>query len=175
MGHARAGELYAGLEDVRGSRAGAGTVELIVPRPDVDEREVIVEGTLDPEEGLVGDTWRIRGSAHPDMQLTLINARAIDLVAGSRERRALAGDQLYVDLDLSTDNLQPGTRLAVGSAVVVVSEAPHTGCAKFSGRFGSEALRFVNSPVGRALRLRGINAKVMEPGAVRQGDAVRKL
>lgn len=175
MGHASAGELYAGLEDVRGSLAGEGTVELIVRRPDVDEREVIVEGTLDPEEGLVGDTWRIRGSAHPDMQLTLMNARAIALVAGSRERWALAGDQLDIDLDLSTDNLQPGTRLAVGSAVVVVSEPPHTGCAKFSRRFGSEALRFVNSPVGRALRLRGINAKVVEPGTVRQRDAVRKL
>ena len=86
------------------------------------------------------------GSANPDAQLTLMNARVVALVAGERERWPLAGDQLYVDLDLSADNLPPGTRLAVGSAVIEVTPEPHTGCAKFSARFGSEALRFVNSP-----------------------------
>lgn len=130
-----------------------------------------------------GDHWRARGSrstpdgsADPECQLTLMNARLVDLLAGG-DRRAwpLAGDQLCVDLDLSAENLPAGTRLAVGTAVIEVTAPLHTGCAKFSARFGSPALRFVNSPEGRALRLRGLNARVVEPGEVRPGDAVRRL
>jgi hypothetical protein len=175
-------ELQAGLDAIRRSPTEAGTVELIVRRPAIGEREVIAEGTLDPEEGLVGDGWRARGSGHredgsadPDAQLTLINARLAALVARDPERRPLAGDQLFVDLDLSEDNVAAGTRLAVGSAVIEVTALPHTGCAKFSARFGSDALRFINSPTGRALHLRGINGRVVEPGVIRQGDAIRKL
>jgi MOSC domain-containing protein YiiM len=180
--HASSTELDAGLDEIMLSPAGAGTVELIVRRPGVDEREVVEEGALDLEDGLVGDTWRTRGSksrpdgsANPDAQVTVMNSRLIALVARHRERWPLAGDQLYVDLDLSADNLPPGTRLAVGSAVLEVTAAPHTGCAKFSARFGSDALRFINSPLGRGLRLRGINTRVVEPGTVRRGDEIRKL
>lgn len=182
MRHATAQELEAGLDGIRASPAVAGTVELIVRRPAEDEREVLDEGVLDPAEGLVGDTWRHRrssrtadGSASPDMQLTLMNERVAALVARAPERRPLAGDQLYVDLDLSADNLPPGTRLALGSAVIEVTAEPHTGCGKFSARFGSDATRFVNSPTGRELQLRGINARVVEAGTVRRGDAIRKL
>ena len=174
--------LAAGLEEVLGSPADAGTVELIVRRPAVDEREVVEEAILDLEQGVVGDSWQARGSrrmpdgsANPEAQVTLMNARAAALVAGPRERWPLAGDQLYVDLDLSVENLPPGTRLAVGGAVVEVSAEPHTGCAKFSARFGSDALRFFNSPEGRARRLRGVNTRVVEGGTVRAGDAVRKV
>lgn len=182
MDHVGAEELQAGLEEVRRSPPDEGTVELIVRRPAEDERDVIEAGMLDLDEGLVGDTWRARGSrqtgdgsAHPDMQVTVTNSRLIALVAQGRERWPLAGDQLYVDLDLSAANLPPGTRLAVGSAVLEVTDQPHTGCAKLSQRFGSEALRFINSQEGRSLRLRGVNTRVVEPGAVRQGDVVRKL
>jgi hypothetical protein len=182
MEHVAAEALETGLDEVRGSPAEAGTIELIVRRPAVDEREVVEEGTLDLEDGLVGDSWRSRGSVrrgdgspNPDAQVTLMNARLAALVAGDRERWPLAGDQLYVDLDLSTGNLPPGSRLAVGSAVLEVTAEPHTGCAKFSARFGSDALRFINSPTGRELRLRGINTRVVEPGLVRRGDAIRKL
>ena len=115
------------------------------------------------------------GSAHPGMQLTLMNARAIAVIARERDRWPLAGDQLYVDLDLSPDNLPPGTRLALGSAVVEVTDVPHTGCAKFTERFGTAAIRFVSSPDGRALRLRGMYARIVETGPVRAGDVVRKL
>lgn len=181
-GHATAEELEAGLDEIRRAPADEGTVELIVRRPAVEEREVLEEATLDLEEGLVGDCWRTRGSsstpdglAHPDRQLTLTNARVIGLVARDRERWALAGDQLYVDLDLSPENLPPGTRLAVGSAVLEVTDELHTGCAKFTARFGSAAIRFVNSKAGRALRMRGMYAKVVEPGTIRRGDTVRKL
>jgi MOSC domain-containing protein YiiM len=175
VSHVAADELQAGLEEVRRSPAGEGTVELIVRRPAVDERVTLEEGAFALDEGLVGDNWRARGTVNPDAQVTVMNARLIALVAGSRERWPLAGDQLYVDLDLSAANLPPGTRLAVGKAVLEVTAEPHTGCAKFSARFGSDALRFINSPEGRALRLRGVNARVVEPGPVRQGDAVRKL
>lgn len=175
-------ELHAGLHRIRESPVDDGVLELIVRRPAVDVREVLPEAELDPAHGLVGDTWRIRrssrtpdGSAHPEMQLNIMNARAVHLVAGSRARWALAGDQLYVDLDLSGRNLPPGTRLAIGSAIVEVTPLPHTGCAKFVRRFGLDAMKFVNSPIGRELNLRGVNARVVVGGRIRTGDAVRKL
>lgn len=172
------------LDHLRASPADAGVVALIVRRPAEGEREEIEAGELDAAAGLVGDSWRERpsrstpdGRAHPDKQITVMNARMAALLAGEApDRRALAGDQLYVDLDLSVRNLPPGTRLAFASgAVIEVTEPPHTGCAKFSARFGVDALRFVNSPVGKELRLRGLNARVVTPGAVRLGDTVTKL
>jgi hypothetical protein len=180
--HLTVSRLEEGLDHVRSSPTDVGRVELIVRRPAVDAREVLDEGILDLADGLVGDSWRTRGSsrmadgsAHPDMQLNVINARLSSLVAVDPDRRALAGDQLHLDLDLSHANLPAGTRLALGNAVIEVTEIPHAGCAKFRDRFGADALRFVNSPTGRELRLRGLNAKVVVAGTVRQGDAVRKL
>lgn len=174
--------LEESLDRIRQAPQDGGTVELIAARPGVDEREVLSEGWLEVGGGLKGDTWRSRGSnrtpdgsANPDAQLTLMSARAAAAIAGERERWALAGDQLYVDLDLSLANLPPGSRVQIGSAVIEFSEAPHTGCAKFSARFGNEAQVFVNSPAGRELRLRGANCKVVVAGLVRQGDVIRKL
>ncbi len=174
--------LEAGLDHIRAAPTDGGTVELIARRPAVDQREVLTEARLDVLEGLVGDTWLVRGSSrmpdggpNPDAQLTLMNARAAAAVAGERERWPLAGDQLYVDLDLSHANLPPGSRVQIGSAVIEFSEPPHTGCAKFSARFGVDALKFVNSPVGRELRLRGANCRVVVAGRVRTGDSIKKL
>jgi MOSC domain-containing protein YiiM len=176
MRHAIPEELEAGLDDVRLAPADEGTVELIVRRPAEGEREVLDEGTLDTAVGLVGDRWSASGgAANPDTQLTLINVRLLALISPERERWPLAGDQLCVDLDLSEDNLPPGTRLAIGDAEIEVTAEPHTGCAKFSARFGSDALRFINSPVGRSLHLRGINARVVMPGIVRAGETIRKV
>ena len=175
-------ELEAGLDEVRQSPKNGGTLEMIVRRPRVDGREVLEEGELDLEMGLVGDTWIERGSsrtadgsAHPDMQLNVINARLLDLVAQDKARWQLAGDQLIVDFDLSEENIPPGTQLAIGSAVIEVTAQPHTGCQKFVARFGRDAMLFVNSPVGKQLHLRGINARVVQPGTIRRGDAVRKV
>jgi MOSC domain-containing protein YiiM len=180
--HAELIRLEEGLDHIRAAPADSGTLQLIVRRPAVDEREVLTEARLDLHDGVVGDTWVTRGSSRtpdggpsPDAQLTLMNARAAAAIAGERERWSLAGDQLYVDLDLSRANLPPGSRVQIGSAVIEFSEAPHTGCAKFSARFGVDALKFVNSPVGRELRLRGANCRVVVAGEVRTGDAIRKL
>jgi MOSC domain-containing protein YiiM len=180
--HLKTDELEAGLDHVRSSPADAGTVELIVRRPDIDLREVIEEGELDLEEGLVGDNWRPRGSgakgdapAHPDKQVALINSRCVALLAGHRDRWQLAGDQFHVDFDLSTENLPAGSRLQLGSAVIEITDQLHLGCAKFSQRFGVDALRLVNSDAGRRLRLRGVYARVVQPGTVRQGSAIAKI
>lgn len=175
--------LDAGLDDIRRSPADDGRLDLLVRRPELGEREILGVGELTLEQGLAGDTWDRRpsrrtpdGGPHPDMQLNIINARLSSLLGGGDDGlRALVGDQLHVDLDLSEDNLPAGTRLAIGDAVVEVTDQPHTGCAKFAARFGAEALRFVNVGVGKELRLRGINAKVVTPGTIRPGDPVRKL
>jgi MOSC domain-containing protein YiiM len=177
--HLTTAELEAGLSHIRSSPTDDGLLELIVRRPAVDQREVMEAAELDLEKGLVGDTWRVRGASdggpHPETQLNVMNARAIALIAGDVERRSLAGDQLYIDLDLSEENLPVGMRLAIGDAVIEVTEPPHRGCQKFSSRFGLDALRFVNSEVGQALRLRGLNARVVVPGWIRQGNVVTKM
>ena len=181
MKHLTLAELEAALPAVLGSPKDAGPLELIVGRPAVGRRAVLETGELDLVTGLVGDTWNIRtsrrtpdGSPHPDMQITVMNSRVIALIAGEKARWGLAGDQLYVDLDISAANLPPGTQLAVGSAVIEVTDQPHTGCAKFLKRFGVDATKFVNSSQGLTMRLRGINARVIVPGRIRTGDRVQK-
>lgn len=180
--HVSMAELEAGMDHIRQSPKDNGTLMMIVRRPQEDEREIVGEGELDPLHGVLGDNWKTRGSGHtPDglvnsnTQITIMNARTIALLAQDEERWSLAGDQLYIDMDLSADNLPAGTRLTIGSAVIEVSAEPHTGCKKFSSRFGVEAMRFVNSPEGKQLHLRGINAKVIQAGRIRVGDIVRKI
>ena len=182
MEHPTTVELTNGLDRILRSPSDEGGLKLIVRRRGESEREVLTEATLDRTEGLLGDTWRSRGSrrtpdrlADPKMQLTVMNARVAALVAVDDDRWKLAGDQLYVDLDLSEANLPPGSRLAVGSAVIEVTDAPHLGCKKFRERFGEDALRFVNSDIGRKLRLRGVNTKVVGSGRLELGDTIRKL
>lgn len=180
--HKTATELEAGLESIRQSPRDRGVLQMIVRRPAVGVREVLEHAELDVFEGLVGDSWRQRtsrrtadGSPHPDMQINIMNSRVVDLVAQHKERWPLAGDQLFIDLDLSGDNLPPGTRLALGSAVIEITAQPHTGCTKFAARFGPDATKFVNSAAGKELRLRGVNAKVVHSGAIRVGNLVRKV
>jgi MOSC domain-containing protein YiiM len=171
-----------GLALIADSPVDVGTVELIARRPADGEREVVGDAQLDVEVGLVGDNWSTRPNRHtadggpdPDAQVTVMNARAAALFATARDQWPLAGDQLYVDFDLSEANVAPGTRLSIGSAVVEVTAEPHNGCAKFRRRFGEDVLRLVNSPRGKQLHLRGINTKVVVSGEVRPGDEVRKV
>ena len=180
--HLTLDELTAGLTAIRESPKHEGVLECIVRRPRQGEREVLEEGELDLSDGLVGDSWRTRrsrqtpdGSPHPDMQLNVMSSRVIALVAQNKSRWPLAGDQLFVDLDLSAANLPPGTRLGIGSATIEVTPQPHTGCSRFVAHFGADAVKFVNSALGKQLHLRGINAKVVRPGTIRVGDVVKKL
>ena len=181
MKHLTMAELEAGLDEIRRSPKDEGILELIVRRPKVEEREVLEAAELDLLDGLVGDSWKTRGSTrtadkspHPDMQINVMNSRVIALVAQHKGRWPLAGDQIFLDLDLSAANLPAGSRLAIGSAIIEVTAPPHTGCQKFVARFGMEAMKFVNSPLGKQLHLRGINAKVVRPGAIRVGDVATK-
>lgn len=173
--HLTRAELEAGLDAIRNSPKHEGVVELIVTRPSHGAREILDQARLDPADGLVGDSWRTRvESPDPETQINVMNARAIALIAQDKGRWPLAGDQLFVDLDLADENLPPGSQIEIGSAVIQVSAEPHTGCRKFVERFGVEAMKFVNSPVGRQLHLRGINARVVRAGTVRVGDVARK-
>lgn len=180
--HLTMAELEAALDHLREAPRDEGVVELIVRRPRVDEREVLEEAELDPVKGLIGDSWCFRGSSrtadggpHPEMQINIMNSRVAALVAQDKSRWSLAGDQLYINMDLSKENLPGGTRLAIGSAVLEVSSLPHTGCHKFVSRFGIDAMKFVNSSVGKQLCLRGINARVVQAGVVRLGSTAKKL
>ena len=180
--HATLDELRGSLDDVRQAPADRGVVAMVVRRPAADLREVLQEGLFLEVEGLSGDTWRQRhsprtpdGAPHPDTQITLMGTRALRAITPDETRWPLAGDQLIVDLDLTYENLPPGTRLRIGEATLEVTDQPHTGCAKFIERFGIDAMKWVNSPEGRALNLRGIYAKVVSPGVVRPGDTIRKL
>ncbi len=182
MKHLTMDELEAALDHLRQAPKDDGVLQLIVRRPRVDEREVLDEAQLDPVKGLIGDSWIFRkssrtpdGSPHPETQLNIMNSRVTALVAQDRERWPLAGDQLYIDMDLGKQNLPPGSRIAIGSAVIEVSALPHTGCHKFVARFGTDAMKFVNSTVGKQLCLRGINAKVIQGGRVKVGATVRKI
>jgi hypothetical protein len=175
-------ELEAGMETIRQAPKDRGILKMIVRRPQDDSREMLQKAELSLADGLVGDNWKTRGSRHnPDgsanleAQITVMNTRSIALLAQSENRWPLAGDQLYVDLDLSDDNLPPGTRLAIGSAVIEVSPVPHTGCKKFSERFGVDAMKFVNTPQGKQMHLRGINTRIVQPGTIHIGDVVRKI
>lgn len=182
MRQVRRAELEGGLDSIRASPVDGGTLDLIVRRPEVGEREVLTVGELTASDGLVGDMWQRRGSrdhvegvANVDRQVTVMNARCVALVAQRPDRWPLAGDQLYVDLDLSVENLPAGTRLRIGSVVIEVTAEPHLGCGKFQRRFGWDAVLFVNSRTGRELRLRGLSARVVVPGTVRMGDTVDKI
>jgi hypothetical protein len=175
-------ELELGLDEIKSSPKDNGVLEMIVRRPETETREMINAGEINVENGLAGDNWKARGSSHttdgsadPEAQITLMNSRVIQLLAGDKKDWQWAGDQLFVDMDLSMDNLPPHSRIQIGSAILEISAKPHTGCKKFSGRFGVEALAFISTPLGKSLRMRGVNAKVIQAGEIKIGDVVKKL
>ncbi|MXY92563.1 MAG: MOSC domain-containing protein [Caldilineaceae bacterium SB0664_bin_27] len=176
--HLEMAELEQNLEEIRRSPKSEGKLALIVRRPRSGKREVIEAGELSVAEGLVGDNWSTRSpdaALEPERQLTIMNARVAGLLAQDEDRWELFGDQLYIDLELSETNLPVGTRLAMGEAIIEVTPIDHTGCKKFAERFGVDAVKFVSTPVGKELRLRGMYAKVVQPGPIRAGDKVRRL
>lgn len=175
-------QLTDGLPDIQASPKDEGRLEMIVRRPGAEEREVIEQGRLNLTNGLGGDNWLSRGSAStpdgsadPEAQITIMNARVIQLLTRYQEHWQWAGDQFFVDLDLSVENLPSGTQLAIGSTVVEVSAKPHNGCKKISERFGVDALKFISAPENKHMRMHGINARVVQEGEFKTGDKVRKL
>ncbi|MEI7743055.1 MAG: MOSC domain-containing protein [Chloroflexota bacterium] len=166
---------------VRAAPRDHGLIASIIVRPGRDQRTVVTDGVLDPEEGLVGDDWKERGSrfmadgsSDPEAQLTIMSTRVLAAIEPDEARWPLAGDQLLADLDISDENLPVGARLRIGEAEVVVTGRPHTGCAKFAERFGHDALRWISTPEGRALRMRGLYVRVVRRGAIRVGDEITK-
>ena len=180
--HLTRAELQAGLPEIFNSPQDDGLVEAIVIRPESGRREDLESCEISLAGGTHGDYWARNcwmttddGQPHPDVQICIMNARCIALIAQERARWPLAGDNLFLDLDLRPENMPPGQRLSLGSAVIEITEVPHKGCAAFVERYGREAAIFVNTPEGREKRLRGIYARVVQDGRVTVGDRVRKV
>ncbi|MBI5714265.1 MAG: MOSC domain-containing protein [Chloroflexi bacterium] len=173
--HLSLAELEAGLDHIKQSPKNNGSLDSIVIRPAIHERIVVAECEMSPKQGVHGDNWGSRPKIDPKAQVTLMNSRVVALLARTKDRWALAGDQLYVDFDLSEDNIKPRQRLSIGSVILEVTDKPHTGCDKFAGHFGIVAHKFVNSKIGSHLHLRGINTVVMQAGKVKVGDVIKKI
>lgn len=180
--HLSLSELNAGLPEILDSPQDPGVLQAIVIRPRTDARESLETCQLSPKLGVHGDNWADGcwkslpdGRPDPDVQVAIMNARAIELIAVERQRWELAGDNLFVDMDLSEENLPTGQRLQVGTAILEITSQAHNGCKKFVARFGSDAVKFVNSPQGKKLHLRGIYAKIVQAGVVSVGDGVVKV
>jgi MOSC domain-containing protein YiiM len=174
MKHLTTEEIEANLDKIIESPKDNGVLDLIVRRPNEDEREVLDVGELDTEKGLVGDNW-LNDDGNKETQITIMNSRIVDLIAQDKERWKLAGDQLFIDLNLTDENLPHGSKIQIGSAILEITPEPHNGCKKFVERFGLDAMKFVNSPIGKQFHLRGIYAKVTQSGIIQQGDLVKKV
>jgi MOSC domain-containing protein YiiM len=175
-------ELNQGLEHIQNSPNDDGILQMIVIRPATNERVALEKCPISSKFGVHGDNWAIKcwktlpdGSPHPEVQIAITNSRCIALLARDKSRMPLAGDNLYVDLNLSDDNLRAGQKLAIGSAIIEITAHAHNGCAKFKARYGPDAVQFVNSPIGKKLHLRGIYAKVVQDGVVQVGDRIMKV
>ncbi len=175
MKHLTMDELEAGLEEIESAPKSNGTVEMIVARPTVNGRLTLQKAALTINGGLEGDNWAARKRVRPDEQITIANVRVVRLYAQKPERWPLAGDQLYVDFDISNANLKAGDRIRIGTAVLQITSKPHDGCNKFIQRFGHPAFTFVNMDAHRHLNLRGIYAIVVQSGTIHAGDGIIKV
>lgn len=175
-------ELDQGLEEIAKAPKDGGRLEAIVIRPRANERRPVNSVEISADLGVNGDHWAKGcwktlpdGNPHPDVQICIMNARVIRLLAGDKDNWPPAGDQLFFDLDLSRDNLEPGQRLKLGGAVIEITDVPHNGCRKFIERYGLAATQFVNSKFGKENRFRGVYAKVVETGTISVGDMIQKV
>ena len=180
--HLTMAELEDGFPEIIRSPKDNGRLEGIVVRPARGKRQELRTSDVSFDGGVHSDLWAKAcwkstedGRPHPDVQICIMNARCIALIAQERGNWAPAGDNLFIDLDLSPDNLPPGQRLAIGTAIIEITDTPHNGCAKFIGRYGRDAGIFVNGRLGKRHRLRVVYARVIRDGTVTVDDVVTKV
>jgi hypothetical protein len=167
-------EIIAGFEALPPPPKDRGRLSLIVRRYPDGHREILSSTRLTPEEGVPGDGWNRRPPRKIDAQLAVIRIDIAELLAGEQSV-TLVGDQLFVDLNISSENLPTGTRLRVGNAEVEMTPEPHNGCLKFKDRFGQEALDFVNAKATRDQNRRGVYWKVVKAGEITDGCPIEVL
>jgi hypothetical protein len=151
-----------------------GAVVMLMARGEGGRREILRQAALEVDAGMPGDAWNRRAGRKPDMSIAVMQSDVAELIANGQPIE-LAGDNLYLALDLSTTNLPAGSRVRAGSAILEVTPYPHDGCKKFRARFGDDAVRFTSEPALRHLNLRGIYMRVIEAGIVRSGDFVEVI
>ena len=180
--HLTLAELQTQLPAILDSPKDEGVLRGIVIRPGPGERRDADSCEISLAGGVHGDHWAkgcwkstAAGLPHPDVQICIMNARCIAVIAQERENWLPAGDNFFTDMDLTPDNMPPGQRLAVGSAIIEITDTAHNGCASFIARYGRDACLFVNTGEGKRLRLRGIYARVVQDGRVSIGDRVSKF
>jgi len=172
--HLPLAKLEAGLRALAEPPRDVGRLALLVVRRPDGTRETPASAQLTPQGGLAGDGWARRPPRDPEAQLAVMRHDVAALIANGQPLSTF-GDNLFVELDSSSKNLPAGTRLRVGDAVVEVTAEPHDGCRKFLGRFGADALRFVQAKATRDRNLRGVYWKVCTGGRVELGEAIRVL
>ncbi|MGH2784053.1 MAG: MOSC domain-containing protein [Actinomycetota bacterium] len=163
--------LEAGFATMPGSPADLGALTAVVSRTELGHFANVEPVRLTPEHGVPGDAWVRKEGATLESQITVMRTGVAQLIANGRPL-AVFGDNLFMDLDLSVENLPPGSRVTIGGSLLEVAAKDHKGCKKFSARFGLDALRFVSTPQGRRLRFRGLYLMVVEPGEIAPGDTV---
>jgi MOSC domain-containing protein YiiM len=180
--HRSFAELQQGLPFILAAPQDDGVLRSIVERPSHGERLTPKASEVSLARGVHGDHWEKGcwrttedGKPDPDVQICIMSARCIELIAGSIENWPPAGDNLFIDMDLTPANMPPGQRFAIGTALFEITGVPHNGCDQFIARFGRDAVLFVNTGDGKRLRLRGIYARVIKDGRIAAGDRVAKL
>jgi hypothetical protein len=165
--------LEAGLQQIAAPK-DRGKVVLLIARGEGGRREILESVRLEPDAGMPGDAWGRRPKRKPETSIAVMQSDAAELIANGQPVE-LSGDNLYLALDLSKENLPAGSRLRAGETILEVTPYPHNGCAKFQARFGEEAVRFTARPDLRHRNLRGIYMRVVKGGEVRAGDPIEVI